>query len=83
MKPFFEPLGGLICRPQPVLKMSGYAQWIGLRENLNRKLWFLHVFTIKYRGYPGALSGFLVGSIVPLDPHPEPVLGSGMLLYQN
>ena len=25
-------------------------QWIGLRENLHRKPWFLHVFTIKYRG---------------------------------
>ena len=24
------------------------GQWIGLRENLNRKPWFLHVFTIKY-----------------------------------
>ena len=24
-------------------------QWIGLRENLNRKAWFLHVFTIKKR----------------------------------
>ena len=27
------------------------GQWIGLRENLNRKPWFLHVFTIKYMGF--------------------------------
>jgi hypothetical protein len=30
--------------------------WIGLRENLNRKPWFLHVFTIKYRVFRLKLS---------------------------
>jgi len=27
--------------------------WVGLRENLNRKPWFLHVFTIKLVGLSG------------------------------
>jgi hypothetical protein len=86
-----------------VLKMSGYAQWIGLvGKILTGNHGFYHQISgvplnfpiIQFHDMrdelkktdarcPGALSGFLVGSIVPLDPHPKPVLGSGMLLYQN
>jgi hypothetical protein len=50
MKPFFEPLGGLICRPQPVFEMAtneGFEDvgvcsmdWFSW-ENLNRKPWLL------------------------------------------
>ena len=42
---------GRSCKKRLEIRHDDHVQWIGLRENLNRKPWFLHVFTIKYRAF--------------------------------
>ena len=57
-----------------IIGIHQHSQWIGERENLHRKPWVLHVFTIKYR---------VVLRILPSNPilwHSE-ILGISRFLH--